>query len=151
MFPAETSASASTSQYRKLRLIDISAQNIFWSVEGLPEFPTNDSPAGTLKIGFKAPWAPQTAFLNLSRQQHVNESLVSKVEPSLWSFGCVLLEFLLWFYRGPKAIDNFFRRRREEVFENETAEESSRFYKSYGVNSPPTLKNHVLKVSCLVR
>lgn len=147
----ETPASGSTSPYRKLRPIDVSTHNIFWSVEGLSEFSTNGPPAGTLKIGFRAPWAPRTAVLNSSGQQHRNERPMSNMEPSLWSFGCVLLEFLLWFYRGPKAMENFSRRRQEEVFGNQTAAERSRFYNIYGEKSPPTLKNHVLIVSCLVR
>lgn len=146
---AKGAVSGSTSADESLRFIDASPHNIFWRLDGLPGFPGDGvrlMPAGTLKMGYSVPHASRMDPPSSLRQNPDKASM----DPSLWSFGCVLLEFLLWYYRGPEAIHNFLIRRREEGNADMMAEEGHIFFKkhSYGKTSDVlTLKDCVVEVS----
>jgi serine/threonine protein kinase len=66
----------------------------------------------------------------------------------LWSFGCILLEFLVWYQRGMEGVDKFSRARSdEERVHNSEYTEDKFFMRATGAHPNFKVKEIVVKVS----
>lgn len=66
----------------------------------------------------------------------------------LWSFGCILLEFLVWYQCGMEGVDKFSRARsKEESVESSEYTEDKFFMREAGAHTNFKVKETVVKVS----
>lgn len=141
---------------------DLKPENILWFVgpEHEDEVPTPQAagysgPLGILKVAdfglttfnSKRSMKARASKTARSRTHRAPEYDGDEVTPSadLWSFGCILLEFLVWSFDGMKGVDDFSRLRADEERTMNSQYVEDKFF--YGRSSQSIVKTTVTDVS----
>lgn len=117
-----------------------------------------DGPRGILKVadfglaafhtkGSERQRASRTARSKTHRAPEFDAAEVTALA-DIWSFGCILLEFLVWYQRGMEGVKKFSHDRAEEEREqNPEYVEDKFFMRGAGARSDFKVKETVVKVS----
>ncbi|KAI9167743.1 ornithine decarboxylase antizyme [Paramyrothecium foliicola] len=124
---------------------DLKPENILWFKQS-PDGYRGPSPMGTLKItdfgltryhGSNTVEEPVPDGFPVSPTYRTPEYEIRKTlspEYDIWTFGCVLLEFVIWYFRGWDGVDKFSKDRAIEDF-NEIKEDT--YFQLVKIDQPP--------------